>query len=323
MKIMSHLNLITMKFLYKTSFPGPSSYFLLIAALLLLLIPPGYGNSGILELNSIDTTNPVIKSIRGDIRRSIYVIKSGKDPIQLPELKFYRYRVKKDDTFWKILAGTSSDMDTLISVNNLTSSLDITPGREIYIPNMRGIIFSNGNNTPPGAVANAFKLSERYLLRANNGSIKGKNHIFIPLAKMSSVEKTLFMGTGFISPLREVRKTSGFGTRRDPFTRELKFHGGIDLACRPGTKIYAARSGRVSHVGYKGGYGLTVEVSHSHGYYSIYGHLSRILVRRGMSVNTGTILGLSGNTGRSTGPHLHFEVRRNSRPLNPYVLNRQ
>jgi murein DD-endopeptidase MepM/ murein hydrolase activator NlpD len=312
-----------MKYFLKTSFFCAGLYLLLIAASLLFLTPPGYGNSGIIELNSINNSDPVIKSIRGDIRRSIYVIKSGKAPTLLPELKFYRYRVKKDDTFWKILAGTSSDMDTLISVNNLTSSMDISPGREIYIPNMRGIIFTNGNNSPPGAVAGAFRISEKYLLRANNESISGKNHIFIPLAKISSVEKTLFMGTGFISPLREARKTSGFGTRRDPFTRELKFHGGIDLACRPGTKIYAARSGRVSYVGYKGGYGLTVEVSHSHGYYSIYGHLSRILVRRGISVDTGTVLGLSGNTGRSTGPHLHFEVRRNSRPVNPYVLNRQ
>ncbi len=274
-------------------------------------------------LGSTALSDPVIKEIREDVRRTIYVVQSWKDPSLLPELKFYAYRIGKDDTFWKIMANTSSNIDTLMTVNGLGTSADIVPGRTIYVPNMRGIIFHNKSGAQVEHLARAFKVGAHYILQANGNSIRGKEYIFIPGAGISTIERSLFLGTGFITPLVNARKTSGFGLRRDPFTREIRFHGGVDLACRPGTKIYAARSGVVCATGYKGGYGLTVEVAHSHGYKSIYGHLSRIHVRPDQRVTTTTLLGLSGNTGRSTGPHLHFEVRRNSRPVNPFVLSRQ
>lgn len=286
-------------------------------------LPAGAETLTIHTLTGTGLENPQIKEIRDDVRRAVYVIKSRKSPALLPELKFYKYRVGRDDTFWKILSSTSSNIDTLMTVNSLGSAGDAAPGRTIFIPNMRGIIFHNGRNTPVEHLAKAFKVPGEYILRANGGSVEGKSHIFIPQAGVSTIERSLFLGTGFITPLGETRKTSGFGIRRDPFTRDFKFHGGIDLACRPGTRVFAARTGVVTYTGYKGGYGRTVEISHSHGYYSIYGHLSRITVRKGATVSTNTVIGLSGNTGRSTGPHLHFEVRRNSRPVNPYVLSRQ
>lgn len=294
---------------------------ILIAAF--AMIPPaGAEELCIYPLTSTDTANPQIKAIRDDVRRSIHVIKSQKEPSLLPELKFYKYRVGRDDTFWKILSQTSSNIDTLMTVNTLGSAADIAPGRSVFIPNMRGIIFHNSRNTPVEHIARAFRVPAKYILRVNGNSIEGKNYIFIPQAGISTIERSLFLGTGFIAPLGEIRKTSGFGVRRDPFTRDLRFHGGVDLACSPGTRVFASRPGVVSFAGYKGGYGRVVEISHSHGYYSIYGHLSRISVRPGMPVNTNSVIGLSGNTGRSTGPHLHFEVRRNSRAINPYVLSR-
>jgi murein DD-endopeptidase MepM/ murein hydrolase activator NlpD len=311
--------------LLKYSLCGNIAKTLTALCVITAVAPPGAGANtlSIDTLSSTSLENPQIREIRNDVRRAAYVIKSRKSPALLPELKFYKYRVGRDDTFWKILTGTSSNIDTLMTVNSMGSAADASPGRTIFIPNMRGIIFHNRRNTPVEHLAGAFKIPGDYILRANGGSVEGKSHIFIPLAGVSTIERSLFLGTGFITPLGEMRKTSGFGMRRDPFTRDFKFHGGIDLACRPGTRVFAARSGVVTYTGYKGGYGRTVEISHSHGYYSIYGHLSRIAVRKGSTVNTNTVIGLSGNTGRSTGPHLHFEVRRNSRPVNPYVLSRQ
>lgn len=281
------------------------------------------GESIIIELPSLALQNPTLKQIRADAGKAVYAVKSRRGVESMPELKIYRYRVLRGDTFWKILSATSSDIDTLMSINGLGSPEDVEPGKIIYIPNMRGIVFRNSKKAGVEQIANAFKIPTEYILRANKNFIEGKEYLFIPMAKLSSVERSLFLGIGFVNPLRDSQKTSGFGMRRDPFTRHMSFHGGIDLACRPGTKVYAARSGVVTFAGYKGNYGFAVEVSHSHGYSSIYGHLSRIYVRPGAEVNTGTVLGLSGNTGRSTGPHLHFEVRRRTSPVNPNILSRQ
>ncbi len=281
------------------------------------------GESTIAELSNLSLQNPLLKQIRTDVGKTVHTVKSRRGVENMPELKFYRYRVSRGDTFWTVLTATSSDIDTLMSVNGLGSPEDVEVGKALYIPNMRGIVFHNSKKAGVEQIAYAFKIPSEYILRANGNSIQDKEYLFIPMAKLSTVERSLFLGIGFVNPLRDAQKTSGFGMRRDPFTHHMRFHGGIDLACRPGTKVYAARSGVVTFAGYKGNYGFAVEVSHSHGYSSIYGHLSRIFVRPGLEVNTGTVLGLSGNTGRSTGPHLHFEVRRRATPVSPNILSRQ
>ena len=148
------------------------------------------------------------------------------------------------------------------------------------------------------------------------------SYLFIPCAAFSNTERSLFLGVGFQFPLKKGRRTSKFGLRRDPFNNKIKFHNGIDLATPIGSKVFAARSGKVFFTGYKGGYGLLVILKHSHDYYSYYGHLSKVITKRGVEVKRGDVVALSGNTGRSTGPHLHFEVRRRSKPINPGILIR-
>ncbi len=113
------------------------------------------------------------------------------------------------------------------------------------------------------------------------------------------------------------RITSRFGKRRDPLNGRVSFHDGIDIRGRRGAKIYATANGIVTLAGYNGGYGNYVEVQHGDGYKTAYAHMKKILVKRGQRVHRGDIIGLVGNTGRSTGPHLHYEIRRNDTPLNP------
>ena len=115
---------------------------------------------------------------------------------------------------------------------------------------------------------------------------------------------------------------SGFGYRRDPFTGQRKLHEGIDLAGRVGTPIYVTADGVVKYTGYKKGYGLTIIVDHRYGYSTKYGHLSRIKVRPGQRVMRGQIIGALGKSGRSTGPHLHYEVRVSNKATNPlnYII---
>ena len=111
--------------------------------------------------------------------------------------------------------------------------------------------------------------------------------------------------------------TSNFGTRKDPFTGEGRMHAGIDFRGPIGTPIRAAGAGRVITADVTGGYGNLVEVEHGNGLVSRYAHLSAIQVAVGASVTPGTVVGLLGSTGRSTGPHLHYETRLNGGPLDP------
>jgi len=113
------------------------------------------------------------------------------------------------------------------------------------------------------------------------------------------------------------RVTSWFGWRRDPFTGRLAFHHGIDIGAPTGTDVCAAKAGTVSFTGWHGGLGKTVIVDHGGGLETRYAHLSQILVSEGQGVSQGAVIGKVGNTGRSTGPHLHFEVRRDGEAVNP------
>ena len=119
------------------------------------------------------------------------------------------------------------------------------------------------------------------------------------------------------APVEKMRVTSNFGTRNDPFTGEPKRHRGIDFAGKIGTELMAVAPGRVVSAGERVGYGTTVEIDHGLGFTTLYAHLSQTLVTRGDWVRPGTVIGLAGSTGRSTGPHLHYEIRYKGVPFDP------
>lgn len=118
-------------------------------------------------------------------------------------------------------------------------------------------------------------------------------------------------------PLNGARLSSNFGTRRHPVLGQTRMHSGVDLAAPTGTPIYAAAAGRVSFAGWNGGYGNLVIINHGNGLSTRYGHMSRISVKQGQQVTQGQTIGAVGQTGLATGPHVHYEVRKNNVATNP------
>jgi murein DD-endopeptidase MepM/ murein hydrolase activator NlpD len=118
-------------------------------------------------------------------------------------------------------------------------------------------------------------------------------------------------------PINAATFTSGYGVRSDPFRHSAAMHAGIDLAAPQGTAVYATADGIVDKAEWSNGYGNLVEVAHGKGVQTRFGHLSRILVHSGQLVHRGDLIALVGSTGRSTGPHLHYEVRIDGHAVNP------
>jgi murein DD-endopeptidase MepM/ murein hydrolase activator NlpD len=114
--------------------------------------------------------------------------------------------------------------------------------------------------------------------------------------------------------------SSAFGIRKDPFTHEMRYHRGVDLAAPPGMEVRAACAGRVVSAGFEKGYGNTVVVQHPGGFETRYAHLGTLEVKKGDTLQPKQVLGTVGSTGRSTGPHLHFEVSRHGIKLDPTAL---
>jgi len=120
-----------------------------------------------------------------------------------------------------------------------------------------------------------------------------------------------------VQPVTNLSYTSNFGVRSDPFRGTAAFHAGVDIQCKTGTPVYATADGVVERAERSGGYGNLVELDHGRGIETRYGHLSKLLVTPGTHVKRGQLIALSGSTGRSTGPHLHYEVRIDGRAVNP------
>ncbi len=133
----------------------------------------------------------------------------------------------------------------------------------------------------------------------------------------------LISSTPSITPVRGIY-TSPFGFRRDPITGQRAYHSGVDISAPPGKPVKATADGVVTKTEEYGSLGRSVYVAHGFGVTTVYGHLSRINVTPGQRIERGAILGLVGNTGRSTGYHLHYEVQLNGQPTNPlaYILDR-
>jgi len=147
-----------------------------------------------------------------------------------------------------------------------------------------------------------------------------KLHDRVELAKMTTLQKAYalkMIPSG--SPIEYRRISSSYGKRKDPFDNTKEFHRGIDLSAKTGTPIYATADGVIEYSGYhkRSGYGHLIMINHNFGFKTSFAHMNKRIVRTGDSIKKGDLIGYSGNSGRSNGPHLHYEVRFVNMILNP------
>lgn len=262
----------------------------------------------VVQLKELDYNSPILKKLRQEVKHNLKVSKSASSREHLISLIYYKYKVKKNENFFQIMAKTGMDIESISSVNYLSSPYDIYTGMILYIPNMRGVMdreISSNNQAAREKLSKKYFIAEE-LLQWDSIS----EEWFVPGRKLGKVEKSFFYSFAFQSPIEDGRMSSNYGIRKDPFSKKKTFHGGIDIAAPKGTSVLASASGEVVFAGKKGGYGNLIVIKHILGYESRYGHLSKIRVKVGALIKKGELIGDVGSTGRSTGPHLHFEVRR-------------
>lgn len=170
-----------------------------------------------------------------------------------------------------------------------------------------------GSRSAPSQPATPSPLSELELLSAQvkeqGQSLRALDHLIGRAHKALRALPSRWPVRGAVN--------SEYGKRASPWTKEPEFHAGMDIAAHRGTAVKAPAAGVVQHAGPGGEYGLAVIINHDNGVRTLYGHLSKVLVQQGQRVDRGGVVGLTGNTGRSSGPHLHYEVYVNGRPVNP------
>lgn len=244
-----------------------------------------------------------------------------------PKIETRTYTVQEGDSLWAIANKVNLDINTLFGCNDLKNPDLLKPGSKLRIPNQDGIFYKVNKGDTLSSIAKKYGIYIEAIAAANSIETDAVlivgSEIFLPGAKDPS---SFTSGTsraggnsgsiGFRWPVRG-RLTSRFGYRRDPFSGRKDLHTGLDIAAPRGTRIAAAAAGRVVHAGWMGGYGRTVVIDHGRGYRTLYGHCNSISVKKGQRVSAGQVIATVGATGRATGPHLHFEVRKNNSPVNP------
>ena len=248
------------------------------------------------------------------------------DPVEMSE-----YVVQEGDSLWSISNKLSISIDTLFACNKLKDPDYLKPGTKLNVPNQDGLFHKVKKGDTLAAIAKKYKTETERIGKANPDidldTLKVDMNIFIPGATPASSVFNLSDGRasshsrGFRWPVAG-RINSPFGWRRHPITRKRNFHTGIDIKANTGRTIRAAKNGRVVYSGWMGGYGRVVVINHGDGYSTLYAHCSSLLVRKGHRVTSGQAIAKVGSSGRTTGPHLHFEVRKSNKPVNPLSVLR-
>ena len=239
---------------------------------------------------------------------------------------FQTYTVKSGDTISGITYKFGlTNISTLIAVNDIGNVRQLRSGQKLKIPSMDGLLYTVATNDTLEGLSTRYKVTVEDILDVNDldsVTLNKGQQLFIPGAKMDATSLQRAMGELFIWPLSGgYRISSRFGPRLDPFTGVPSSHTGIDLAIVQGTPIKAAMSGKIAVVGYTNVYGNYVIIDHENGYQTLYAHLQKPApVTKGQRVAQGTKIGLVGNTGYSTGPHLHFTVYKNGKLIDPETV---
>ncbi|MDR1177834.1 MAG: M23 family metallopeptidase [Spirochaetaceae bacterium] len=251
---------------------------------------------------------------------SVLPEQSEEIPLDLTEtFAWSEYLVKRGDSVSAIAARHALSMDAIIASNNISNARQLREGQVLRLPNMDGIPYTVKSGDTLGKIARNQGIPMEAILDANDLEselISAGTMLFLPGARMPSEDLKLALGELFIYPIRG-RLTSPYGWRQDPISNVRRFHSALDLAASIGTPVKAAMDGRIESVGFNATYGKYIIMAHGNNYQTMYAHLSLISVEQGASVHQGSKIGEVGNTGYSTGPHLHFAIYKNGRALNP------
>jgi murein DD-endopeptidase MepM/ murein hydrolase activator NlpD len=247
---------------------------------------------------------------------------SPPETVPVNVLTFRPYVVVKGDTISEIAHRLNLNQDSIISCNDIEKARGLQIGTVLRIPNMNGIMHTIKPKETVDKLSEMYKVPAEQILEVNNiteiAHTAGEM-IFIPEAKLPSIELRRIWGELFRYPSRGWI-SSPFGYRADPFTGKRRFHNGIDIAGAHGAPVVAAMDGTVLETGYNASSGNYIVIGHVGGYTSFYAHLDKIHVDRGARVAEGRRIGDVGNTGYSTGSHLHFTIFRWGKPVNPVLL---
>jgi murein DD-endopeptidase MepM/ murein hydrolase activator NlpD len=267
------------------------------------------------EIKSISPSDTLFAQLQRDIS-SYYKAAEGNGTV--PSLVFYQYTPRPGEDILSISAKLSLNYDTIVSLNDI-SSINESLNKTLIIPNTPGLFIRQ----KPVSEFDSLLFANRDFSKDNYSPItlnidgkKVKFHV-IPGGKLNPRERAFFLGAFFRKPLSGGRLSSKFGLRLNPFTGISSFHHGLDIVVPTGTPVAAAAPGKVIKKGYDPIYGFYIELFHEPYYQTFYGHLNSTAVVLNQEVSSGTIIGTVGSTGQSTGPHLHFEIKRNNTPVNP------
>ncbi|MDR3146245.1 MAG: M23 family metallopeptidase [Treponema sp.] len=252
--------------------------------------------------------------------RELPVEESAEIPLDLMETFTWKeYKVQKGDTLSEIAKAQDLDLGTLIASNGITNARRLREGEILRIPNMDGLPYAVQAGDSLSGISTSSSVPLQVILDVNDldsDVIRPGMTLFLPGARMPQEDIRLALGEAFIYPVRGTL-SSPYGWRIDPIANVERFHSAIDLAAPLGTPVKAAMDGRVSMVAVNSVYGNYIILTHQGGYQSLYAHLNTVSVKQGASVTQNSKIGEVGSTGYSTGPHLHFAVFKNNKPINP------
>ncbi len=253
-----------------------------------------HGKSELIDHKKSD--NRMTKNLEKTIEESIKAI---------TELKMLNYglAMKKEEGKFFYEINRKTKLLALEILDERISFLEslFKKTRTVDIAKLKRIDSDKEIGGPLEPIGSDAEISNKIIEKFNKFEIYRKRFLSVPLS----------------APLKSYYVTSGYGIRKDPYTKRRAFHKGIDLGAPWGSDIKATAAGKVSFVGRYGSYGKSVFIEHGHGIQTRYAHLSKIFVNEGQILDLGAVIGKIGNTGRSTGKHLHYEIKVNKKARNP------
>jgi len=272
------------------------------------------------EIESIEPSraNTVFKDFNSIVENNSKLIAAGREP----EIMFFKYTNNERFTFQGIAGRTCIWQETLATLNQIENAQDDIKGKTLIIPVVNGIFIPIDRGINSIEVLLQENYSTQTLTKSNiYYTMNGRDYLFLRSKRFTPTERAYFLDSALRLPLDNDSfwVSSEFGKRKNPFSGEMKNHNGIDLAASEGTPVYAIKDGAVyAVIENDSEFGNYLILSHDQGKMtSVYAHLSKIFVDRYQYVKKGDVIALVGQTGKATGPHLHFEIRQGGKAEDP------